>query len=170
MIFPRIANMYPAISYVLLLMLTLLPIHLLHMDNMVLMINAIPVFFWSLYRPNVMPYWFVFLIGGVYDIIAGLPLSLHALTNILIRNRVSAGRERYLKVAFSAVWLKFVIVTAIISLLQWMIISSIYGEFFSLGRLFIQWFLTALSYPLFHNLFYRLYIRMPREPVERKIL
>lgn len=170
MIISRIALWYPAISFILLIFFTMLPFRLLHMSNMTIMISSIAVFYWTLYRPKSLPYWILFLLGCMYDIIAGLPMGLHALTNVVIRSSVLFARGKYTKAPFSAVWLKYVVFSAMIALLHWMLMSLFYGHVFHIGVVITQWFLSVLSYPLFHHVFNKINQRMPKELVERKIL
>lgn len=166
----RYAQLYPALTYVMVMVLVLLPVRFLHMDNMVLMINTTMVFYWVLYRPNHMPYWFIFLIGFLYDVVAGVPLGLHALTNMLVRKWIYSVRGKYIKAPFASVWLEFVVVISLVVGIHWLIMSMTQHYLFHLGVIFTQWFLTALSYPVFHHILHKVYVRMPRELVERKIL
>lgn len=48
-------------------------------DNVHVVLFLIPLFYWTVHRPHLMPLWFVFLGGLMIDFAVDAPLGLHAL-------------------------------------------------------------------------------------------
>lgn len=83
----------------------------------------IAVYYWSLYRPTLLPVWLVFTAGIITDIISGAPLGLNAALLVLVRF-IIANQRRYLAgQTFIVVWLGFCLVLTLSLLFQWGIIA-----------------------------------------------
>ena len=83
----------------------------------------ITIYYWSLYRPTLIPVWLVFLSGLVMDLLSGVPLGLHAFIFVLVRWSVTRQRRFLTGQTFLMVWLAFVFVFLASLLLQWGMMS-----------------------------------------------
>jgi len=121
----------------------------------------IGIYFWSLYRPRLFPYWFVFLLGIMQDALFGTPMGLSSFLFIAFRLLVASQRAVFSKEAFWAIWLGFTIMTFILHIVQWSLIYFFYGHPVGLHAGMVQWLITAASYPLIHAMFERILSQMP---------
>lgn len=115
------------------------------------------VFFWSLYRPWLVPYAVVFALGLVQDALTGEPLGMHVLIFLIMRIITAANAKLVSPEVFPTVWLGFMALSTALALLHW-ILASVYmlNLFFPLAAV-VQWALTIAFYPLLHYLYLSLF-------------
>ena len=117
------------------------------------------VYYWSVFRPQLMPYAALFLLGILQDILWGTPLGMSSCIFVIIRGWTvqsisSALTHTY---TFMRVWQRFALLLAGISLWQWTILSLWHNEMQPWWLTCVQWLLTVLVYPVCHNLYTRIY-------------
>ncbi len=138
--------------YIILILLTLFM-----MSNWVLpyfsvlkpQIILIIIFYWTLYRPGMMPYWVIFLAGLLLDIANPiLPLGTHAFSYLLIAGILRPRRRMLMGQPFVMVWITF-IGTMIIDMILKMIILA-FASSVSLNQMTIgiNGLATILFFPL----------------------
>lgn len=110
------------------------------------------VFFWAIYWPEVMPRWFVFLLGVFYDTLFHLPLGLSSLLLLLLWSLITSQRTPLLKEPFMIIWLVFSLSASLYGALEWLGNSLYYRHFFSDATLWMRYLFTILTYPLIHKL------------------
>lgn len=118
----------------------------------------------SLYRAEEYPNIFLFIAGCIKDILFGTPIGLHALLYISMHQAVLNIREEHSRDTFSSVWKYFIIFSATISLIYWLIMSITYYQLLPIHGIVTQWMLTVLVYPLVHELCSRLLQHIPNYP------
>jgi rod shape-determining protein MreD len=126
--------------------------------------------YFALYRPYFYPYWFLFIIGMLYDAALGLPLGMNALTYILVKAVIVWRRDKYLRAPFGAIWIQFAVLMVGTCLIQWMIMSFIYNHFFNFSLIMLQLILSIALYPFFHRLFMIVSRMTPRGVNEEKLI
>ena len=72
----------------------------------------IAVFYWTLYRPDLMPPVAAFVIGLLQDILGGLPLGVSACVLVGVHAAVNTQRRFFIGKSFAVVWLGFALVSA----------------------------------------------------------
>ncbi|MGN7437974.1 MAG: hypothetical protein ACTHOO_04950 [Alcanivorax sp.] len=76
-------------------------------------------YYWSIYRPTLIPPVLVFIIGICYDLLSGWPVGLNALILLTLRHNVSSQRLFMTGQQFIVVWLGYTFVSAVALFLQW---------------------------------------------------
>lgn len=79
------------------------------------------VYYWSAYRPTLVPLWLVFILGLLLDLLSGAPVGLNAFVLVAARWLVTDQRLFLTGQPFMIVWLGFIIVCAIAAAAQWLI-------------------------------------------------
>lgn len=77
------------------------------------------IYYWSVYRPTLIPPLVTFFIGGYFDLIAGLPLGLSAFTLLLMRQIITEQRIFLTGQSFGVIWLVFTCVCVVALGIQW---------------------------------------------------
>lgn len=77
------------------------------------------LYYWSVFRPSLMPVWFVFLAGILLDLLSGLPVGLNASVFLIARWVVADQRKFLMAQPFMGFWMFFALVAAAAALLQW---------------------------------------------------
>lgn len=83
------------------------------------------VFYWSAYRPTLVPLWFVFTVGLLLDLLSGAPVGLNALVLVLVRWLVTDQRLFLMGQPFLIVWIGFLLVIAAAALCQWFLLGAL---------------------------------------------
>lgn len=88
------------------------------------------VYYWSIYRPALIPPWLIFLIGLLLDLLSGLPLGLNAAIFLLCRMAVTDQRRFLASQNFVMLWIGFTLVHICFVLAQWLVFSLIHRQWF----------------------------------------
>ncbi len=127
------------------------------------MIAWISVYYWSLFRPVSLPYWFLFLLGLLQDQVCGLPLGMSSMLLLLLRLLITRARHLITLQHFIAIWMGFALIvtlSALFSFIQYSLIMQDWHDE-NLWRLLFSAAFTWVLYPLFHLLFNHLYALLP---------
>jgi len=150
------AIVWAGLPFVLSLLCVMLYVAPLRVGNFTIPMPLFPfmaVYFWSMTRPDYMPYVAIFLIGLFQDVLTGGPVGLWALSYLLTVVIVStqidviAGRGR------SALWAGFILAAIVATMLVWTIARIALGPDPAGGRLGSEMLLSVLTYPLVGRLF-----------------
>lgn len=153
--------MLPAIVTLLLVILIQLPVGLAGLSNFPPHIAFISIYYWSVFHPGTMPYWFLFLLGLFLDALAGAPLGFSSLFFILFRFLILTQRRLLARETFFAAWFGFALLLFAVLLLQWVSMGLFYRSLPPYTPVAMQWCLTAGLYPLAHIFFSFLYRQLP---------
>jgi len=115
----------PCISILLLIILMQLPYRISFLDNLLPFLPLAAVYYWCIFKPNLVPVSAIFMLGLLQDILSGGPLGMTALLLVLVRLFVIRQGRRFLEREFLFNWLVFFIVALVFGLATWAI-SSIY--------------------------------------------
>jgi rod shape-determining protein MreD len=81
------------------------------------------VYYWTVYRPDLMPPSAIFVIGIVLDVLDGTPyIGLSSLTFLILRSLILVFRGRAANQEFALIWAGFFAAAAVAIGLQWLAI------------------------------------------------
>ncbi len=115
----------PSLSILGLIILMQLPYRISFLDNLLPFLPMAAVYYWGIFKPNLVPVSAVFILGLLQDILSGGPLGMMALLLILVRLLVVQQGRRFLEREFLFSWMVFFVVSLIFGLATWAI-ASIY--------------------------------------------
>jgi rod shape-determining protein MreD len=104
------------------------------------------LYYWSIYRPTLIPPWMAFAAGIICDFITGMPLGLNACIFVLAQWLVSDQRRFLMGQSFIMLWFGFLLLSLLTGLMQWMILGLVGAAWPSLTPL---WFSIGLGFALF---------------------
>lgn len=120
------------------------------------------IYYWALFRPSIIPFGVLFLLGLIQDIATGLPLGLSALVFVLLRIGVSAGRRFMTAHQFWVTWGGFAIVALLTAWFYWLVMVLLYDTG---GAGFVSMTLSAviawIVYPIGHVVCNAVYTQLP---------
>ncbi len=143
----------PACVTFLLFVLYIIPKHLWGIGYIMPILPIIPIFYWGKLDAPEMPYWFACLMGLFMDTASGIPLGLSSFLYLLFLVILHSQSKYLHKEGFAIVWGYFMILLAVIFILQWLIMSFTSNHLNAIPAVFMQWLITVCLYPLFHNIF-----------------
>lgn len=143
-------------------LLSVLPLHVPGLGVAGPVWTIMSLYYWALYRPDLMPAAAVFLVGLMLDALSGAPLGVNALVFLMVHRLVVTQRRFFYGKPFAIVWLGFALVTAGALAAGWLLTSLWHGRIIDQRILVFQYILTLALFPLvFRALFewQRLYLK-----------
>ncbi len=139
----------PFATCVVSVMLTMLPYGL--SSNLVVApaFAFMAIYYWTLFRPNLMHPIMIFFVGLYQDLLSMGPLGLWATTYLLLYAYWLLRREYFTGRSFASLWFSFGISVVILMLVSWIITSIFFTQFVSPRAVIIQGLFTFFLYPLY---------------------
>ena len=153
--FRRLQAIVPAATLILFAFFEALPLGLPHGAIVMPLFTVIGVFYWSIYRPDLVPALLVFAIGLLHDLLAGGPIGLMALLLVALHALCAAQRRVFVGKSFAVGWWGFAMVAIGVGALDWLVASFYYLHLMNPRPLFVQLILTIALYPALNWLFNR---------------
>lgn len=111
-------------------------------------LSLMAVYYWSIYRPDLLPPAAVFAIGILQDVLTGSPVGLLALVLLLVRALAVSQRRILRGQAFVVEWAGFLLVAAGAGAAAWLLVSAYRFAVVPPSPFAVQALLTAAMYPL----------------------
>lgn len=108
---------------------------------------VIAIYFWSIYRPTIIPALLAFILGLMLDILSGAPFGLNAMLFVLMQWAVSDQRAFLSAQNFVMLWLVFAIIFTAITLIQWLVIGLVNLGWVSLTKAIPQIATALVAFP-----------------------
>lgn len=106
------------------------------------------VYYWSIYRPILLPPLLVFLTGLCVDLISGYPVGLSSFLFLISRQVISEQRLFLAGQPFLVIWLGFILLSLCIAFLQWFLFGLINFYWLSLMPTIISSLFGILFFPV----------------------
>ena len=133
-------NILPFFVTLLVIMVAIVPLRVPLLSPVIPALPLIAVYYWSVYKPNLMPVWAVFLVGLFQDLLAAGPAGVGILSLLLVYGLVESLRRLLVGAGFLAIWLVFVPVAAASSLSAWLLTSLIETRLYELEPTVFRYF------------------------------
>lgn len=151
--FNNLRSSIPFITVLFLVILSSVPFGLPYYSIVTPFFALIAVYFWAIYRNQLLPVWSVFLLGVLQDLLTGSPIGITSLILVLVWFLAVSQRRFILGQSFAVEWVGFVLIAMGAEIIFW-ILGSIYRSSMLWSEPFIiQMMLTATLYPIFSWLF-----------------
>jgi rod shape-determining protein MreD len=137
----------PTALTLVLVLLSAVPLGLPYYSTVAPLLAVMSVYYWSIYRANLMPAPAVFLIGLTQDMIGGGPFGLMALVLVIVHGICVSQRRVFLSKPFLVGWWGFVFVAAGASVVAWAVASIYFFAWFDPRPAMGQFVLTVALYP-----------------------
>ncbi|MHA1536868.1 MAG: rod shape-determining protein MreD [Alphaproteobacteria bacterium] len=121
------------------------------------MFPVMAVYYWSLYRPELLPPLPVFAIGLLVDSLSGVPLGVNALLLLAVCAFVRSQRQLLEPRGFILHWFAFLIVVALFEGLRWLLMSLVGGGIVGLAAPAYRAGLAVALYPILSWLLLRVH-------------
>ncbi len=109
--------------------------------------TLVAVYFWCVYRPDLMGNVPVFVVGLVYDLLSGLPLGGTSFALVVGRSMLVAGHRFFRAKSFTVIWALFLLWAPGVELIRYLVMAAILGVVVDPSPLLIQCVLTIALYP-----------------------
>ncbi len=106
------------------------------------------IFYWSIYRPDLMRPFAVFLLGLLSDGIHGFPLGLSPLAFLIVHQLAYSQRRFFVGQVFFMLWFGLAVAALIAGFVFWLFMSFAHFEFEPIIPVTMQVALTIVAFPL----------------------
>lgn len=134
----------------LLALVSAVPLQLSGLATVTPQLVLIALFHWTLYVPQALPYWVLFLLGVVIDLLTsveGASFGLSALVLLLARWVLLHNRRRFVGQGFPILWAGFAVLAAAAALLTWSVTSLFTLRVIDPRAFLFQTLLTVALFP-----------------------
>ena len=143
-----VRHLIPFGATLFLLLLTAVPTHLPSFAAISPMLPLMGVYYWAIYRPDLLPAWLAFVIGLLYDIVGGTPVGVNALVLLLVQGTAASQRKFFLGKSFAVTWWAFAVLTGGAIGLAWALMSLIVGRTIDPSPVLFEYLITLCSFPI----------------------
>ncbi len=153
--------MLPGLLTLALFLVLQLPVNIAGLAVFPPQICLISLYYWSVFHPQTMPFWFAFLLGLLVDSLLMLPLGLSSFVFLLFRFAVLMQQRLMVRGGFLHAMVEFALMALGAQAVYWLAMTLFAGGMIPLAPLIMQWVMTVGLYPLAHILFSRVYKWLP---------
>ena len=143
----------PGLTLLLCIFVASVPMGLPYLSDVTPFLSLMAVYYWSIYRPDLIPAVVVFLAGLLQDVLTGGPVGLLALVLVLVHGIGVSQRGVFLGKSFQVEWWGFGLVTVGAILFAWIAASIYFTTLIDSRAFLVQGMLTIAIYPLVTRLF-----------------
>jgi len=140
-------QLMPALVTFSFLILSAVPFRFPPIDLAMPSLALIAVYFWTLYRPELMPAIVAFTMGLIEDIVTGTPLGIGAMVYLTVHAMVNSQRAFFAGKPFAVIWLGFALTVAIAYSLAWLLVCLFYVSFVHASGILFQGLITVSCMP-----------------------
>jgi len=144
----KIRSLTPFVTTLLMVLISTLPWQIASFAPITPAFCAISIYYWSIYQNPKLPYYSIFGLSMLLDLLTGIPLGLSALIYLLVKAILNSQRTFFMGKPFWIVWVGFTLVMVGISVFGWTISSLYFSKFVAPLPFLIQCVLTILLYPV----------------------
>ncbi len=152
----------PFVITLLLVFMAATPTHLPGFTPIMPQLPLIGVYYWAIFRPDLLRPWTAFALGAISDIVAGTPLGVSSLTFLAVQGFCESQRRFFLGKSFLVAWWGFGLVCAGALAIEWVGGCLVMLRLLAPGGLLFQYLMTVMLYPLIGWAFIRVQLAILR--------
>ncbi|MCK4939019.1 MAG: rod shape-determining protein MreD [Rhodospirillaceae bacterium] len=138
----------PFVLTALLIVMSAIPTRIPEFAHIAPMLPLMAIYHWSIYRPDLLPAWAVFIAGLMQDALVGTPFGVNALVFLAVHMVVLSQQVFFTGKSFAVVWIGFAMVSAAAFVLTWALVSGFFGQSTGLMNMFFQYLVTLGTFPV----------------------
>ncbi|MDP6344596.1 MAG: rod shape-determining protein MreD [Alphaproteobacteria bacterium] len=138
----------PFVFTMLLIVLGMLPYGLPKLSLSAPILALISVYYWSVFRPELMPAGAAFLVGLLVDVLSGGPPGLNALVLVLVHWVALNQRRALAGKSFAVGWLGYLLIGAGAAAAHWLFASAFHATLIEPTPLVVSHAIGTAGYPL----------------------
>ncbi len=138
----------PFLTILFLIIMMVLPYQFKIIDNSMPFLSLIGVYYWSVFKKDLLPISAIFVLGIIQDIILGSPLGLTSLLLIIAQQFIFFQGRNFLERGFLFNFFIFILMIISFGFLSWGISSLYVSAFLGYWEVILQILLTIAFYPI----------------------
>lgn len=152
----KIRHLLPISLMILLFLFDAIPKRLPYFTEISPILPLAGIYYWAIFRPDLLGAKSVFLLGVAYDLAMGTPLGVSSAIFLGLHGLGQSQRRFFYRKPFLMIWLGFSLMAFVAMLLQWAFVSLIYGRALPTQAAAFSYLMTISAYPVVSWFFARL--------------
>jgi rod shape-determining protein MreD len=144
----RVAQLLPIATTVFATVISIQPAPIPGYPALTPAFTLMAVYHWTIYRPDLLPPFALFLVGTTQDLLAGVTPGVTALVLLLARAVVLPHRRHFVNRLFPFVWTGFTMLTGGVMLFLWTLHSLLDGVLVDFRGTIFRAVLTISTFPI----------------------
>ena len=128
--------------------LGVVPLHLPDGEVIKPMLVLACVYYWTIYRPDLMSMFLVFLIGIFQDLLYGSPIGISSFVYLIIAFLVGTQRRFFHGKTFGIVWWGFMVVAVLAAFLSWIVFCILVKDYVSPMSHIFRYLMSLAWFPI----------------------
>ena len=157
----RLRHALPFIVTLFLILLEATPTRLPGFAPIAPQLPLVAIYYWAIYRPDLLRPWAAFLLGAVADMIGGTPLGVTSLVFLAVQG-VAGSQRRILGRSFLMACWGFALTLAGSMVIEWGMSSLVMVKILPARSMLFQYLMTLAFYPLLAWAFVRVQVTVLR--------
>jgi rod shape-determining protein MreD len=158
-----VRQLVPASLVLVLVMLQAVPWHLPGLAGIFPALPMIGIYYWSVYRPDLLVPSVAFVTGLVDDVVLGGPIGISSLAFLVIQGMTASQTRFFNGKSFLVIWSGFALLAAVAMLVELVLDGLVFSRTPLVSALVIQYLLTVCLYPVVSWMFSRLQLLWLRD-------
>lgn len=126
------------------------------------------IFYWSIYRPTLIPSWMAFIMGIILDLVTGMPVGLSACLFVIIQRILIDQRLTFTGQAFLTVFFGYISVSVFFYGAQWLVFGLINSYFVSYELMLGKMIMALIFFPVFYLVIHLTHKVLPEEKSQKQ--
>lgn len=143
-----VSSILPFLTILFLIIIMVLPYNIPLIGDIMPFLTMIGVYYWSVFKPELLPTSAVFILGLLQDVLLGSPLGLMPLLLIIVQQFIFFQGRQFLERDFIFNWFVFVMLVIGFGFLSWGIASLYFKVLLDYFGVLGQILLTIAFYPV----------------------
>jgi rod shape-determining protein MreD len=141
------ASLLPVATTVFAMVLSIQPVHIPGYTAVTPAFTLMAVYHWTIYRPDLLPAFAVFIIGTLQDLLTGGPPGVTALLLLLTYATILIHRRHFVNRSFPFVWAGFTLLSCGAMLFLWALNSLLAAAILDCRGAVFRGVLTVAAFP-----------------------
>ena len=142
-------RMMPFGITLILMLFAMTPTYIAGLSHITPMYALMAVYFWSIYRPDLLGYGTVFAIGLLEDLLAGTPIGSTSLILLVCQRVVFSQQKFFNSWPFALIWVAFALLAGGAALIRWVCVGLAGTSGFTpFGTMVAAYAMTIAIYPI----------------------
>ena len=142
----------PGLLVLILLLFSVMPFSIFGIGSVLPPFALIGIFYWGIYRPDLLPKIMIFIFGFLQDIMSGGPLGLWSLIFLIFHLVVENQRDFFIGKKFIIEWLSFIFIIPLVYIPVLFINLIFYERFPEFFSIYFQVIILISLYPIISSL------------------
>ena len=151
-----VRQLVPASLVLVLVVLQAIPWRLPGWAGIVPALPMIGIYYWSVYRPDLLAPSVAFVTGLINDMVLGAPIGISSLAFLVIQGMTASQTRFFNGKSFLVIWSGFALLAAGALMIELALSSVLFGRTPMASALLIEYALTVCLYPVVSWIFSRL--------------